>query len=135
MAVYRKRYPKNSVSLSSGKSIKFEDFGEFGFFITEDPKIISEFDKAMAEHRGGVQLSSKEEYDEAIKKKPTSLPSQQRWNETQTAGLVTQIKQEQVEVGAAPATGGNNPLGSTRAVSEPTTPPEDFSPRVGKRKA
>ncbi len=130
LSVYKKRYPANAVSLSTGKSIKFEDIGGLGFYRTDDPAIIADFEAAMKASRGGIEVSTQAEYDAAVKKKPNSLKSNARWNELQTSGIVVSlpvVHQSQSQAGAvAPATGGDNPIGTVKAPFVP-------SPTTGKR--
>lgn len=90
---FKKRSPLNPVNLSTGRGIRFQDVGgDMGFYTTEDPAIIAEFQAAMAAGRGGVQLSSPEEFAEAEKKKIPSLNSQLNSTvikELQTAGKIS----------------------------------------------
>lgn len=127
-SVYKKRYPANPISLSTGKPIYFEDLGaDTGFLVTSDPLVIAEFQVCMANGSGGIQPSSQEEYDSAVKKKP-SLPKLMpgsKHRELQTSGLVLQAE-------ASPAV---SVAVQAAAVISPITPlPVPAEPRVGKRK-
>lgn len=126
--VYKKRSPNNPVNLTTGKSIRFEDFGVFGFYVTDDPMIIAEFDICMKAGRGGVQLSTMDEYQEAIKKKLNSpISSNKSIREIQTSGLVTilQIPTATVpEVVVAES--------AAAVVDKPVAASQE--PRVGRRK-
>lgn len=102
--VFKKRYPKNLLHLSTGKSLPFEDFGDYGFLKTSDPVIINELELAMKASRGGVQESNESEYEEASKKKLNSPPSQLRWNEVQTSGKLSTPRLPQIAPAVALAT-------------------------------
>jgi len=91
MTYFKKSFPQNPVSLSNGRSVRFEDFGNnLGFYKTDDPVTIAEFKLCQQQSRGGIENSSEEEYNEAVKKKPLSLSySRGSIEERQTSGLVT----------------------------------------------
>lgn len=125
--VYKKRYPNNPLSLSTGKSIAFEDTGDsFGYLITDDPTIIAEFDKCIAGQRGGLSRSTQAEYDEAIKKKSNSPPLNALWHrELQTSGQVVAAQPVEVPVAYAAEPVADKPVPAPEAVVA--------TPKVGKR--
>lgn len=90
-AFYFKKYtPQNPLRLSTGKSIKFEDMdGTIGFHVTSDPLVVSEFQRCIAENRGGLEVSNQSEYDAAVKKK-TDSPALKAslFREHQTSGII-----------------------------------------------
>lgn len=132
--VFKKTYPTNPISLSNGKGLRFADVGNnIGFLVTEDPFIITELKAAMASGRGGIQESSQDEYDEALKKKPISLNSRLNSStirEIQTAGLTSVVPTPELLHPAL--AGAASPVASAVEVPAvvPTTPPE---PKVVKR--
>ncbi len=131
MTVYRKNRPQNLVTLSTGKSIRFEDVNGTGFLRTEDARIITEMELAMKEQRGGIYNSTQEEYDAALNKKKVSLPKRSSLlDERQTAGIVTaqqpQLPPELVEAVRA--------IEVTAPEPAPAVISESFTPKTGKRK-
>lgn len=148
VTVYKKRHPTNPVSLSTGKHIVFEDLGQgYGFYQTDNPSVIAEFATLMSEHRGGVELSSPQEYADELKKKSNSLTSSgSQMFGMQTSGLIVP---ELANPAAFVAAGPDSNRLTTVRVSEPQraaaashtpfdiTPPvvqEIPTPRVAKRK-
>lgn len=91
MTYYKKRSPNNPVGLSTGRGVRFEDFGnDTGYFKTEDSLIITEFKACMAAGRGGIQEVTQDEYDDAVKKKlPLRNYMQGFIREIQTSGLIS----------------------------------------------
>jgi len=128
--VFKKRAPKTAVCLSNGKFVLFEDVGsDLGFHVTEDPQVILEFETCMKVGRGGVENSTMDEYQEAIKKKTPYKPSSSKLiREEQTAGLVTTPA---IPVAVASPVASDAELAQRLEVKlTPIAPPE---PKVGKR--
>lgn len=125
--VFKKRYPRNSVGLSNGKFITFEDVGnELGFYVTDDATVIAEFEACMKRGAGGVSNSSMDEYQDAIKKKTPLLASKNKFIlEEQTAGLVTI---PEVPAAVSPVVSEDKPA------AKPATPDAPApEPKVGKK--
>ncbi len=125
--VFKKTYPNNPVHLSTGKGVRFEDFGNnTGFYVTDDPAIISEFADCMKAGRGGIRLSTMAEYEAAVKKKQNS-PALRANSilEKQTAGLVTIALPATAPAVVAPVV--------EEAVVKPVVPAKAPEPKVGKR--
>lgn len=127
--VFKKSAPNNPVSLSTGKAMRFEDFGNnTGYLVTDDPVIISEFNRCISEGRGGLSVVSMEEYQAAVKKKQTSPVSRaSSFREVQTAGLVTIVLPPTAPAAAAPA---EVPV---ELLDKPVVPAKAPEPKIGKR--
>lgn len=148
VTVYKKRHPTNPVSLSTGKHIVFEDLGQgYGFYQTDNPAIIAEFATLMSERRGGVEVSSAQEYADELKKKSNSLNSSD-WQifGTQASGLVVpELANPAAFVAAGPDSNRLTTVRVGQAAPQPSlshtpfdiappAPPTISTPRVAKRK-
>lgn len=81
MNYYVKAVPKLPLQLNSGASIRFENIDhEWGIFATEDPNLIREIDACIAEHKGGVERITAEQYLE-LKSKKNGSSLKPRWRE------------------------------------------------------
>lgn len=141
--VYKKRSPNRPVYISTGHPIVFEDLGMgYGYYTTSDGTVIAEFEKLMSEHRGGVELSSADEYADALKKKP-SLPisNGSLIREQQTSGLIVpdlvslaEFVEEKAANPNRPITVGVNGGSMFDSRASAVTPGETPVPRVGRPK-
>lgn len=127
--VFKKLYPQSPVNMTTGKTIRFEDFGNnTGYIVTDDPQIIQELTLCMKDGRGGISPSSIEEYQAAVKKKLTSPASNNKlFRENQTSGLITIAVPPVVASPVVPAIAGNE------VALEVTVLPASVTPKVGKR--
>lgn len=76
MRYFKKELLSNPVWLPSGGKFPFDNIGNNeGVLATDDLILVTEAERAMAAHRGGIIEITVEEYDELIKKKQDS-PSQ-----------------------------------------------------------
>lgn len=133
--VYKKKYPANPINLSNGKPILFEDMGDsFGFLVTTDPQIITEFNLCISQQRGGLTASTQAEYDEALKKKPSSPRSTGLLHrELQTAGLITINLGQPDEVRAASVEATHGVKTIEPEPEKPRGPVVPPQPKLGKR--
>lgn len=76
MKWYKKFNPSVMVHLSNGRGIKFDTLDNIlGFYATDNPGIISEFETCMREQRGGVMEISQEDFDEQYGSKKKLSPN------------------------------------------------------------
>lgn len=67
---FKKELPKNPLFSASGEQIRFDFISpNIGFMQTEDPALITELEKCIAQKRNGVLPCTEEEFAEFQKKK------------------------------------------------------------------
>lgn len=88
MQYFKKELPFNPIYDASGDPIKFEPLDRsIGFLATDNEKLIEELKVCVGAHRGGVLPSTKEEYEDFLKKKPSSPVSNVRYREELGGGV------------------------------------------------
>lgn len=105
---YSKRSPETALLLSNGAWLKFEKVDkDWGVLVTDNPKLIAEFEKATREDRGGITEITSAEYQELKKKQ--SLPPPKP-DEISLSNLHQIAQAQRDPAGVAPAGAVVNPM-------------------------
>jgi hypothetical protein len=83
MKFFKKEGPRTPIVRKTGDSVKFETIdGNWGYYSTDDPALIEEFNLCIKQHRGALTEITEQQFeDEFSKKKPSSKPLGQPWRE------------------------------------------------------
>lgn len=140
---YLKELVQQPLYLPNGMKVPFEDIGgSYGLLATEDPTLVSELNKAVKSHTGGVIALNEAEYNEWQAKKKASASSSQ--SQTRDREALSPIPFQQIQalraagaVADVNVPGINSPHQVAQQAGqqkvEPLTVPSTFTkPKAGK---
>lgn len=79
---YKQADPTTPLYLSNGQKLIFPHVDyEYGYLSTKDKFLIEELNTAINKGIGGVTVSTKDEYNEYLKKKSLGIAPQRRWRD------------------------------------------------------
>jgi len=126
---YKQVDPTTPLYLSNGQKLIFPTVdNEYGYIATTDKFLINEINTAINKFVGGVMVSTKEEYNDYLKKKSLGIQPEKKWRDeikgeySMDSSLPPQFKEN-----VQPAT---NPASNEAPVQEAPAPKK----RVGKFK-
>ena len=126
---YKQVDPATPLYLSNGQKLIFPTVdNEYGYLATTDKFLISEINTAINKFVGGVMVSTKEEYNDYLKKKSLGMEPEKKWRD--------EIKGDYSTDSSVPPQFENNVPPAINQASEEVQTEEPPAPkkRVGKFK-
>lgn len=79
---YKQVNPATPLYLSNGQKLIFPTVdNEYGYIATTDKFLINEINTAINKFLGGVMVSTKEEYNDYLKKKSLGIQPEKKWRD------------------------------------------------------
>ena len=79
---YKQVNPATPLYLSNGQKLIFPTLdNEYGYIATTDKFLINEINTAINKFLGGVMVSTKEEYNDYLKKKSLGIQPEKKWRD------------------------------------------------------
>ena len=79
---YKQVNPTTPLYLSNGQKLIFPTVdNEYGYIATTDKFLINEINTAINKFLGGVMVSTKEEYNDYLKKKSLGIQPEKKWRD------------------------------------------------------
>ena len=79
---YKQVNPSTPLYLSNGQKLIFPTVdNEYGYIATTDKFLINEINTAINKFIGGVMVSTKEEYNDYLKKKSLGIQPEEKWRD------------------------------------------------------